>query len=271
MGWANIMKQKLYEITEANEIIKSSAKFLIESDAISEEQLANIAKEYLQLSDEELKAKLDELDKIYKKYKIDIKVDVLMKLIQDLKKQNKVKSESKKPINESITMLAIGTALALPKIIEIIGKAGNKLIKVYKSMFDKEFKGKKLSEIPDNERAEKLVHFGHELHKKYLKGLEFILKPFIKDEKARKTVASVIFALVVLYFGIHGGLEIANMAPQIGKSIAETLTLTQEIINTVVKTVETSDNFGKAITMILPTLLMKAAVPKEMATAFAKA
>lgn len=267
----NTMSKKLYEITEARDIIKSSAKLLIESEAISEEDLNKVAQQYFQLSDEELKAKLDELDKMYKKYKIDIKVDVLMKIIQDLKKSNNVKQESKKPINESILMMGVGVALALPKIIEVIGKVANKLIKVYKSTFDAEFKGKKLSEIPDNEKAEKLIHIGHAMHKKYLAGLEFILKPFIKDEKKRKTVASVIFALIILYFGVHGGLEIAHSLPEIGNGIAKTLTLTTEVITTLVKTVETSDNFGRAITIILPTLLMKTAVPKEVATAFAKA
>ncbi|WWT39316.1 hypothetical protein [Microcystis phage Mel-JY01] len=108
-------------------------------------------------------------------------------------------NKRKQQINEVGFLFAVGIALAIPRIVELIGK----LV----SIVEKKLGGKSAV-------GEKLQHAGHEMHHMIIsfveKGLKFIpgfsKLPADKQEKIAHTVMTVIVAMLAVYSGA-GAIE----------------------------------------------------------------
>ncbi|NJO63404.1 MAG: hypothetical protein HC836_35885 [Richelia sp. RM2_1_2] len=116
-------------------------------------------------------------------------------------------------ISEAGLVLAGSMALAAPKIAEYIGKGLAKL-------------GVKTNSKIVQKMGDKLSHFGHKIHGKYIQGIEFALKPLTKglDDKKRHAVAETILTMMVAGFGIASiaGVVHAISAGQAGIAALET-------------------------------------------------
>lgn len=134
------------------------------------------------------------------------------------KKNIRELSGKKNKINEDFGfMFYAGLALALPPIIEMIGK----LAKVISQKFG-----------GSGEFGEKIAHFGHELHATYHKALRGLLDmtlfklPSMKiiDEDGKKQITDALFMLIVAYMAVYsGGAAIdALKGLKMGPAVAET-------------------------------------------------
>jgi len=105
-------------------------------------------------------------------------------------------------INEAGLIMAAGTILAAPKIIELMGQGLNKLgIKTNAQILQK--------------FGNKMSHFGHAIHKKYVGVIEAILKPMTgyMDDNQRHELAGSILTMIVAGLGvasIHGAISAAQ-------------------------------------------------------------
>lgn len=127
--------------------------------------------------------------------------------------------KNKKKINEDFGfMFFAGLALALPPIIELIGK----LAKVISQKF---FGG-------SGEMGEKIAHFGHSLHEAYHGALRSLLDatlfklPSMKiiDEKGKKQITDALFMLIIAYMAVYSGGAAMNALKglKMGPAVAET-------------------------------------------------
>jgi hypothetical protein len=129
---------------------------------------------------------------------------LLGKLAQESKFSTKKRirersSNQRNRINEDFGfMFYAGLALALPPIIELIGKLAKTI-------------SQKLG--GSGEVGEKIAHFGHSLHETYHKTLRGLLDmtlfklPSMKmiDESGKKQITDALFMLIVAYMAIYSG------------------------------------------------------------------
>jgi hypothetical protein len=104
-------------------------------------------------------------------------------------------------VNEGILMAA-GAILAAPKIIELMGQGLNKL-------------GVKVNAQTLQKVGNKMSHFGHAIHNKYVGAIETILKPMTQymDDQQRHQLAGTILTMIVAGLGvasIHGAISAAQ-------------------------------------------------------------
>jgi len=94
-------------------------------------------------------------------------------------------------VNEGGIIMAAGTILAAPKIIELMGQGLNKL-------------GIKINVQLLQQVGNKMSHFGHAVHKKYISVIETILKPMTDymDDNQRHQLAGTILTMIVAGLGI---------------------------------------------------------------------
>jgi hypothetical protein len=138
--------------------------------------------------------------------------------VYSIKRTIKERSNNKRGrINEEFGfMFFAGLALALPPIIELIGKL-SKII------------SKKLG--GSGEVGEKIAHFGHELHEVYHEALRRLLDmtlfklPSLKiiDERGKKQITDALFMLIIVYMAIYSGSAAVNAIKglEIGPAVAE--------------------------------------------------
>lgn len=107
--------------------------------------------------------------------------------------------EVKEQIGEAGFLLAAGAVLAVPKLVELMGKGLNKL-------------GVKVSNSTLQKIGDKLSHFGHAIHNKYVGAIETILKPITgyMDDTQRKQLAGTLLTMIV------AGLGVASVAGAVG-------------------------------------------------------
>lgn len=107
--------------------------------------------------------------------------------------------EIQEQIGEAGVLLAAGAVLAVPKIVELMGSGLNKLgVKVNNQVLQK--------------WGDKLSHFGHAIHAKYIGAIETVLKPItgFLDDKQRHALAGTILTMIV------AGLGVASIAGAVG-------------------------------------------------------
>lgn len=126
--------------------------------------------------------------------------------------------KNKKKINEDFGfMFFAGLALALPTIIEMIGKLAKYI-------------SQKIGGSGD--MGEKIAHFGHSLHKTYHGALRSLLDatlfklPSMKiiREQGRKEITDALFMLIIAYMAFYSGGAAMNALKglKMGPAVAET-------------------------------------------------
>lgn len=105
----------------------------------------------------------------------------------------------KENIEEGGVLLTAGAILAVPKIVELMGSGLSKL-------------GVKVDSNVLRKWGDKLSHFGHTIHHKYISVIESILKPITSnlDDEKRHALAGTILTMIV------AGLGVASIAGTIG-------------------------------------------------------
>lgn len=93
-------------------------------------------------------------------------------------------------VDEGLMMVA-GAILAAPKIVELMGKGLSKA-------------GVKVSSQTLQKWGEKLSHFGHAIHDKYIGAIETILKPITgyMDDQQRHALAGTLLTMIVAGLGV---------------------------------------------------------------------
>lgn len=111
------------------------------------------------------------------------------------------------PVNESISILAVvGMVLAMPKVVELLGKGMSKLIMVWKKLFKK---GQAKTDEEREDVAKKIIEFSHKWHKLYINGIKGMLKLIGAFKKAGITSDSAqTRAAEMLYYTIIAGLAV---------------------------------------------------------------
>lgn len=122
------------------------------------------------------------------------------------KKYPQLKKLGENQVNEAVgAALISGLIVAIPKLIELFGLftkgAGTLLAKF----------GFKKGEQKLKNFAEKIIHAGHDLHKKYIKVVQGALKVMLPEfntlpADAQAKVAEIIYMVIVVSLGVSSGL-----------------------------------------------------------------
>jgi hypothetical protein len=154
--------------------------------------ISNVENELKGKSEEELEKITTDVDPLLGK--------LAQESISSRKRRIRERSNSKKDsINEDFGfMFFAGLALALPPIIQMIGKMAKAI-------------STKLG--GSGEVGEKIAHFGHELHETYHKALRGLLDmtlfkiPSMKiiDEAGKKQITDALFMLIIAFMAFYSG------------------------------------------------------------------
>lgn len=116
-----------------------------------------------------------------------------------MSRKNAIKEDNKNKLNEDFgAAFFAGFALALPAILELLGKLAKKIA----SKFGR-----------SDALGEKMINAGHKLHGLYKKGLRVALNATLfqmpeiinLDEKSKNTITDILFMVLIAYMAFHGG------------------------------------------------------------------
>lgn len=152
--------------------------------------------------------------------KVDSVVSQLKGEMQDLLGDIEDTLEDKSKDQKEGIMTIAGFALAVPAILGLISKFG-----IFASNTVQKVLGKKPDEQNAAERYfQQMGRIADELHHLYLKPIELLLRPFVKDKVKAKKIANFIFHVIVAYMLIKAGITVvkAIQAKQISLATLET-------------------------------------------------
>ena len=119
------------------------------------------------------------------------------------------------PVNEALTPVAvIGVILAMPKVVEFIGKGMSKLVTIWKKFFKR---GEAKTEEEKVQVAEKIIEFSHKWHKLYINGLKGMLrligafdKAGIKGDANQTKAAEMLYYIIIAGLAVYSGVGAFN-------------------------------------------------------------
>ena len=114
---------------------------------------------------------------------------------------DKVEPKQQKEVDEALGLAVAGGVLAIPQVMEIIGETINFIV----PKLSRALKGVDMGD--STAFGNRLVSMSHNLHDKYVKPINFIIKKLFpnKDEQWVKKIANRIFHLIVAAFLIAAG------------------------------------------------------------------
>jgi hypothetical protein len=123
-------------------------------------------------------------------------------------KQDEIEKEiESQPVSEAVGIVTvIGFILAAPALLEILAKGLGKVIKLWQKVFKKGTK-------EDSEIVQAIVNFTHKWHKKYSKGLKWILdksglfaKANITSNEEKEKASELVFYIIVAAMALYSGI-----------------------------------------------------------------